>query len=125
MTEEIRKTISIEQTKIQNAITSADKELVVLDHKLEELDLSSDEEEAENTKSKAQVLQQVEEERGAVEVSRKLLDKLLSKSQEKAVAKAAAENRSASTTVAFGNDNSGFQAGTIGDGVSNLTFGKK
>lgn len=125
MTEEIRKTISMKQTEIKGAITSADKQLVVLEHRLEELNLSSDEE-AENTESKVQALQQVEEERSAVELSRKLLDELLSKSQEEAVAKAAAKNRSGptSTTVAFGNNNSGFQAGTISGGVSNLTFGK-
>lgn len=124
MTEEIRKTISMKQTEIKGAITSADKQLVVLEHRVEELNLSSDEE-AENTESQLQALQQVEEERSVVELSRKLLDELLSKSQEEAVAKAAAENRSGSTTMAFGNDNSGFQAGTISGGVSNLTFGKK
>ena len=126
MTEEIRKTISIKQTEINGAIISADKQLIVLEHRLEELNLSSDEEEeGENIESKPQALQQVKEERSAVELSRKLLDELLSKSQEEAVAKAAAGNKSGSTTVAFGNNNSGFQAGTISGGVSNLTFGKK
>ena len=107
MTEEIRKTISIKQTEIKGAITSADKQLIVLVDRLEELYLSSDEE-GENIESKPQALQQIEEERSAIELSRKLLDELLSKSQEEAIAKAAAENESGSTTVAFGNDNSGF-----------------
>ena len=125
MTEEIRKTISIKQTEINGAIISADKQLIILEHRLEELNLSSDEE-GENLESKPQTLQQVEEERSAVELSRKLLDELLSKSQEEAVAKAAAAgNKTGSPTVAFGNNNSGFQAGTISGGVSNLTFGKK
>ncbi len=124
MTEEIRKTISMEQTEIKGAIASKDKQLVVLEHRLEELNLSSDEE-ADNIESKAQALQQVEEARSAAELSQKLLDELLSKSQEDAVAKAAADNKSGSTTVTFGNNNLGFQAGTISGGVSNLTFGKK
>ena len=124
MTEAIRKTISMEQTEIKDAITSADKQLIILEHRLEELNLSSDEE-AENIESKAQALQQAEEERSALELSRKLLNELLSKSQEEAIAEAAAENRSGSITVAFGNDNLGFQAGTISGGVRDLTFGKK
>ena len=124
MTGEIRKTISTAQTEIKGAIASKDRQLVVLEHRLEELNLSSDEE-AENIESKAQALQQVEEERSTAKLSRKLLDELLSKSQEDAVAKAAAENKSGSTTVTFGNNNLGFQAGTISGGVSNLTFGKK
>ena len=124
MTEEIRKTISMKQTEIKGAITSADKQLIILEHRLKELNLSSDEE-VENIESKPQALQKVEEERSAVELSRELLNELLSKSQEEAVAKAAAEHKSGSTTVAFGNDNSGFQAGTINGGVNNLTFGKK
>ena len=124
MTEEIRKTISMEQTEIKDAIASADRQLILLEHRQKELNLSSDEE-AENIESKAQALQQVEEERSAAEISRKLLDELFFKSQEEAVAKSAAENNSDSTTVTFGNNNSGFQAGTISGGLSNLTFGKQ
>lgn len=124
MTEEIRKAISIEQTEIKGAIASTDKQLIVMEHQLEELNLSSDEE-AENIESRAQALQQVEREQSAAELSRKLLDELLSKSREEAVAKAAAEYKSGSTNVTFGNNNWGFQAGTISGGVSGFTFGKK
>ncbi|KFY17841.1 hypothetical protein V492_00350 [Pseudogymnoascus sp. VKM F-4246] len=60
----------------------------------------------------------------AVKVSQKLLNKLLSKSQEEAVAKAAG-NLSPSTTVTFSGQNSGFQAGSINGGVSGISFGGK
>jgi hypothetical protein len=69
-------------------------------------------------------LRQLEEGRKAVNASRKLLEELLSKSQEEAVAKAA-RNQSHSTTVTFGNQNSGLQVGTINGGVSGIKFGGK
>ncbi|KFA81275.1 hypothetical protein S40288_04869 [Stachybotrys chartarum IBT 40288] len=46
-------------------------------------------------------------------------------SQEESVAKAALGNQYNSTTVSFGENNSGFQAGTINGPVSGLTFGGK
>jgi hypothetical protein len=126
MTEEIKKTISTNQNDVKGAITTADRQLVVLESKLEELNVSSDDDEAAEAKEgKAEALRQLEEERNAISVSRKLLDELLSKAQEEAVAQAAAGNKSGSTTVTFGADNRGFQAGTISGAVSGLTFGSK
>lgn len=81
----------------------------------------NDEESAAPAEGKAKALRQLEEERKALDVSRKLLDELLSKSQEEAVAKAAG-NQSHSITMTFGDHNSGFQAGTITGGVSGITF---
>ena len=78
------------------------------------MNLSGDYEEAVgSTEGKAEALRQLEEERKALESSRKLLDELLSKSQEEAVVKAAARNQGRSTTISFGNQNRGFQAGII------------
>jgi hypothetical protein len=75
----------------------------VLENRLEELDLSDiDQEEAGGAESKAEA-----------------------KSQEAAVAKAATENPSHSTTVTFGNSNSGFQAGIINSAISGISFGGK
>jgi hypothetical protein len=125
ITEEIKKTRSTKQAEVKGAITTADKQLVVLENKLEELNLSSDDEEVAAPKEgKAEALRQLEEERKAVNASRKLLDELLSKSQEEAVAKAAG-NQSRATMVTFGNQNWGFQAGTINGGVSGINFGGK
>ena len=87
------------------------------------MNLSDDDEDAAGpAEDRAEALRQLEEERKALDASRKLLDELLSKSQEEAVAKAAGGH---STTVTFGNQNSGFQAGTITGGVSGTTFGGK
>ena len=125
ITEEIKKTISTKQAEVKSAITTADKQLVVLENKLEELNLSSDDEEvAGSREGKTEALRQLEEELKAVKASQKLLNELLSKSQEETVARAAG-NQSRSTTVTFGNQNSGFQAGTINGGVSGISFGGK
>lgn len=103
-------------------MTAANKQLVVLESKLEELNLSSDDEEAAAPKEgKIEALRQFEEERKAVHASQRLLDELLSKAQENAVAKAAAKNQGSSTTVisvTFGNQNSGQQAGVINGGAN-------
>jgi hypothetical protein len=67
-------------------------------------------------------LQHLQEEQNLLSTSRKLLDELLSKSQEEVIAKVAAENQARSTIVTFGNNNSGLQAGVINGPVS---FGGK
>jgi len=124
ITEEIRKTISTKQTEVKDAITSADRQLVGLESKLEELNLSSDDDEAaEFREGKSEILRQLEEELKGVKASQKLLNELLFKSQEEAIAKAAG-SWSGSTTVTFGAQNSGFQAGNINGGVSGISFGR-
>jgi hypothetical protein len=119
--------MSLAQAEVKSAVTRTDKQLVVLESKLEELSLSSDDDEAAGPKEgKAEALQQLEEERKALQVSRMLLDELLSKAQEEAVAKAAAKSQDSSTTVTtatFGNQNSGQQTGIINGGVHGAVFG--
>ena len=127
ITEDIKKTICTIQDEVKGAIKTTDKQLVVLESKLEELNLSSDEEEeaAEPREGKTEALRQLEEEHKAAIASRRLLDELLSKAQEEAVAKVAAKNRGIFTTVTFGNQNTGFQAGVINGGVTGTSFGGK
>ena len=96
----------------------------MLENKVEEMNLSDDEEVATAAEGKADILRQLEEELKGVKASQKLLSELLSKSQEEAVAKAAG-SQSGSTTVTFGAQNSGFQAGIINGGVSSTSFGGK
>ena len=89
------------------------------------MNLSDDkEEEATPAEGKTEVMRQLEEEFKGLKASQKLLQELLSKSQDDAVARAVG-NKSSSTTVTFGAQNSGFQAGNINGGVSGITFGGK
>ncbi|KAF1938391.1 hypothetical protein EJ02DRAFT_505432 [Clathrospora elynae] len=129
ITEDIRGNMSLVQAEVKGAVTTTAKQLVVLESKLEEINLSSeDNEEAGLKEGKAVALQQLEEERKALEASRMLLDELLLKAQEEAFAKAAPENRGSSTTVTdqtFGSHNSGQQTGVIYGGVHGAVFGRK
>lgn len=95
--------------------------MVVLESKLNGLNISSDEEEEDREKEgKSEALRQLEEGRKALEVLQSLLKELLSKAQEDAVAKAAAGSLNYSAT--FGNQNSGVQGYNIFGGV---TIGSK
>ena len=105
-------------------MTTAEKQLIVLESKVEEMNLSDDDEVATLVEGKTEALRQLEEELKGVKASQKLLGELLSKSQEEAVAKAAG-NQGGSTTLTFGAQNSGFQAGIINGGVSGTRFGRK
>jgi len=92
---------------------------------VKEMNLSDDEEEvAAPAEGKTEAMRQLEEEVKGLKASQKLLQELLSKSQDDAIARAAG-NQSSSTTVTFGAQNSGFQAGNINGGVSGITFGGK
>ncbi|KAH9211701.1 hypothetical protein DL95DRAFT_426993 [Leptodontidium sp. 2 PMI_412] len=84
--------------EVNLAITTADRQLVVVENKLEELNLSSDDNDDATRSSPGK--------------AEKLLNELLSKSQEEAIAKAAG-NQTGSITVNFGPQNSGFQARNI------------
>jgi len=126
MTEEIKKTVSTKQTEIKGAMSAADEQLVALGNRAEKFKLATDDQHMDgSTKSHAEALRQLEEERKALAASRKLLDELMSKFQEEAVAKAGAENQERLTTMTFGDQNSGFQAGVINGGASGISFGGK
>ena len=61
-----------------------------------------------------------------MKASQKLLNELLSKSQDEAVIKAAgSQSQSGSIAVTFGNNSSGFNTGIINGGVSGISFGGK
>jgi hypothetical protein len=97
----------------------------VLENKLKELNLNSDDDNAAgSSEGKIKTLRQLEEELKGAKASQKLLNELLSRSQEEVVAKAAG-NQSDSITVTFGAQNSGFQARNINGGVSGINFGGK
>ncbi|KAG9244695.1 hypothetical protein BJ878DRAFT_420809 [Calycina marina] len=125
VTEEMKKMISTKQDEVNSAIPMTDRQLVVLENKLEELNLSSDDDDATVvSQGKPEVLRQFEEALKGVKASQMLLNELLSKSQEEAIVEAAG-NQTGSITVSFGAQNSGFQAGNINGGVSAITFGRK
>ncbi|RMD41873.1 hypothetical protein DV735_g3283, partial [Chaetothyriales sp. CBS 134920] len=124
ITEETNKMISTKQAELRAAITSVNKQLVVLDNKLEELSGSSDDDDAAAApEEKAKALQQLEEGRKATDASRKLFDELLAKSQEDHLAKGSLGYHTGSTTITMGAHNSGLVVGIVNGG--SITFAGK
>lgn len=123
ITEEIRSLIASTQTGIKSAQSDTNTQLIRLQGKIEEINESSDEEDAGEPLGprKDKLLQQLEEERRALSVSQKLLDDLLLKAHEDAVAWAAAKNQGITSTVytvTFGDNNSGMQSGVVNGTVT-------
>jgi hypothetical protein len=126
ITDEIKQTISTRQADVKSAITATDKQLAVLEHRMDEMNPSSDDEATSGSEEdKAEALRQLEQEREAVDTSRRLLDELLAKAQEAAVARAAARRQSSSSTVRFGDHNSDMQVHTLNGGLHGASFGRK
>jgi hypothetical protein len=118
--------MSMKYADVKSAITATDKQLAVLEHRMGEMNLSSDDEETAGSEGdKAKAMRQLEQEREAVSVSRRLLDELLSKAQEDAVARAAAKNQGSLNTVTFGHQKSGMQVHTFNGGVHGASLSGK
>jgi hypothetical protein len=128
MTEEIKTMIATRNEEVKGALAMTDKELHVVEYEMEKLNLSSEDEDmGEPDNRRAEEMRQYEEERKAILESQILLRELLSRAQEKEVAKAAAKSTGDSSTtgnVSFGDQNSGFQTGSITGGVHGMTFGR-
>jgi hypothetical protein len=123
-TEEIKGMVTEKRTEIEGAINATDNRVNSLENQLVGLNLGATNRNPVNeTASESNPTRQLEDERQALNVSRKLLEDLLSKSQDEAIAKAVTEIQSRTTARTFGNQNSGFQAGIINGPVSGINFG--
>ena len=123
ITEQIKKTISTKEAEISTAISSTDMQLAAVETGLEEVRLDdASEDRIQDPEDIANTVKQIEEERNALDLSRKLLEELLSRVSEEALFKAARETQSHSTHVAFGNLQKGFQIGTNNGPISGVQF---
>lgn len=119
ITEEIQKMESVRHTEIIAAIRSTDEQRDEVRTIIEQLHSvrNNTQEDLGTTEDKADARNQAEEERKALDASRKLLDELLVKVQDNCVAKAA------SMSVEFGAYNSGLQVGVSNGPMSGMSFG--
>ena len=118
--------MATKQEELKNALSTTDNQLIVLQNKVKEMNMSDDDEEAAPpAEGKTEALRQLEEELKGVKASQKLLGELLSKAREEAVLRAAGSQSQGGSTITFGAQNSGFQAGNINGGVSGISFGGK
>ena len=123
ITEQIKKTISTKEAEISTAIASTDMQLAAVETGLEEVRLDdASEDRIQDPEDIANTVKQIEEERNALDLSRKLLEELLSRVSEEALFKATRETQSHSTHVTFGNLQKGFQIGTNNGPISGVQF---
>lgn len=123
VTEDIKKAISTKEEEVSKAITSTNRQLAEVETSLRELHLrSASEEESRNAEDMTNTVEQIEEERNALNSSRKLLEELLSRTKEEAIVKAASEIQSRSMHMSFGNLGQGIQIGINHAPISGLHF---
>jgi hypothetical protein len=120
ITEDIKKSISMKEEEISNAISSTDKKLAEAENSL--YIGGTSEEQGQDAADILNTVKQVEEERSGLDSSRKLLEELLLRAKEEAVFKAASEMQSGSTHITFGNLEKGFQIGTNNAAISGINF---
>ena len=123
ITEQIKTSISARETEISTAILSTDMQLAAVETGLEEVRLDdASEHRIQDSEDVANTVKQMEEERNALDLSRKLLEELLGRVREEAVFKAASEMQTISTHITFGNLERGFQIGTNNGPISCVQF---
>ncbi|OBT59842.1 hypothetical protein VE03_10685 [Pseudogymnoascus sp. 23342-1-I1] len=132
-TEEIKEMISTKRAELGSGSTTVYKQLIVLEDRLNDLNLSSDEEAAE-VEGKTEALGQLKEQLIGLKASQDLLKELLSQIVVRNSGFQAQTINGGVNGIIFGrggngivsaDGNSGFQAGTINGGVSHLFFGGK
>ena len=108
ITEEIKKAISAKEAELSEALSSTDRQLAEVETSLDKLNFDgASEEQSQHTEDTGNTVKQIEEERNAVELSRKLLEQLLSRAREEAVFKAESEIQSRTTHVTSGSQGKG------------------
>jgi hypothetical protein len=123
ITEQIKISISARETEISTAILSTDMQLAAVETGLEEVRLdNASEDRIQDLEDVANTVKQMEEERNALDLSRKLLEGLLGRVREEAVFKAESEMQTNSTHITFGKLERGFQIGTNNATISGIHF---
>lgn len=125
-TEEVRNAVLTEQAEVNGNMTTVGERRIVLEKKLEDIDVDGTRlGEDVDTDGKKEALEQLQEERKALDTSRTLLDGLLLRLGEEQVSKTVSDHHTHQTNVRFGNNNKGFQAATVNGAISGMQFGMK
>jgi hypothetical protein len=122
VTEHIKTSLLARETELSTAISSTDTQLAAVESVLEVVRLDASEDRIQDAEDVANTVKQMEEERNALDLSRKLLEELLGRVREEAVFKAASEMQTNSTHITFGNLEKGFQIGTNHGPISGIHF---
>ena len=123
ITKEIKEAILTKETETSKAVISTDKQLTEVENNLENLQLDNTQQNCnQNAESTDTAIQQVEQERSFLNLSRKLLEELLLKIRDEAGMRVTNEGQDHSTHTTFGNLGKGFQIVTNNGPISGFNF---
>jgi hypothetical protein len=126
MTEEIKKELSARQAEMTAIISTVDTQVGLAEQSLTQMRFNEEDRSCQEVEDDMEgATWAIEEELTMLRASQETMRELISSMQAELAERAAGGVCNTSTSVSFGNNNSGFQAGTISGPVSGLSFGKK
>jgi hypothetical protein len=124
-TEEIKKELSARHAEMTATISTVDTQVVLAEQSLTQIRLTEEDQTSQEVEEDIEgATWAIEEELAMLRSSQETMRELISSMQAELAERAASGVSASSTSVSFGNNNSGFQAGTISGPVSGLRFGK-
>jgi hypothetical protein len=124
-TEEIRKELSARRAEMTATISTVDTQVGLAEQSLTQMRLTEEDQTSQEVEEDIEgATWAIEDELAMLRSSRETMRELISSMQAELAERAASGVSASSTSVSFGNNNSGFQAGTISGPVSGLRFGK-
>jgi hypothetical protein len=123
-TEEIKKELSARHAGMTATISTVDTQVVLAEQSLTQIRLTEEDQTSQEVEEDIEgATWAIEEELAMLRSSQETMRELISSMQAELAERAASGVSASSTSVSFGNNNSGFQAGTISGPVSGLRFG--
>jgi uncharacterized protein YjaG (DUF416 family) len=124
-TEEIKKELSARHAEMTATISTVDTQVVLAEQSLTQIRLTEEDQTSQEVEEDIEgATWAIEEELAMLRSSQETMRELISSMQAELAERAASGVGASSTSVSFGNNNSGFQAGTISGPVSGLRFGR-
>lgn len=126
MTEEIKKELSARQAEMTATISTVLTQVGLAEQSLMQMRLTEEDQLSQEVQEDMEgAAWAIEDEVAMLRFSQETMRELISSMQAELAERAAGGVSDSSTSVSFGDNNSGFQAGTISGSVSGLSFGKR
>jgi hypothetical protein len=126
MTEEIKNELSARQAEMTATISTILTQVGLAEQSLMQMRLTEEDQLSQEVQEDMEgAAWAIEDEVAMLRFSQETMRELISSMQAELAERAAGGISDSSTSVSFGDNNSGFQAGTISGSVSGLSFGKR
>ncbi|KAJ4347130.1 uncharacterized protein N0V89_011068 [Didymosphaeria variabile] len=125
VTEDIRRKISTSGVEVSSALGSAKTQLAGVEREMGRIRLEDTADDADNREDTKNTIRQLQEERAALQCSRKMLEELQQKAREDAVMQAANQNQGRLHNITLGGTVYGQQNAIVNGGTWTQNFGYK